>query len=59
MRDLAALGTGEHNPVYTDLLQNFKQSTLILTAVDEKTLEGHKKLFKMTKIKFCVVTFMI
>jgi hypothetical protein len=59
LRDLAALGTGEHNPVYSDLLQNFKQSTLILTAVDEKNLEGHKKLFKMTKIKYSAVTFMI
>lgn len=59
LRDLAALGSGEHNPVYTDLLQNFKQSFLILTTQDEKTLEGHKRLFKMTKIKYSAVTFMI
>ena len=59
LRDLVSLGPGEHNPVYTDLLQSFKQNFLVLTPQDEQKIFSYITLFKTLKIKFGVVTFMI
>ena len=59
LRDLVSLGPGEHNPVYTDLLQSFKQNFLVLTPQDEQKISSYISLFKTLKIKFVVVTFMI
>ena len=59
LRDLVSLGSGEHNPVYYDLLQSFKQNFLVLTPQDEQKISSYISLFKTLKIKFVVVTFMI
>lgn len=59
LRDLAKLGAGDHNPIFSDLLQHFKQSFLIMSPTDEATLAQHIQSFKLIKSKYTVASWMM
>ena len=56
---MVSIGQGEHNPIYSELLQSFKLNQLVLTLSDETKLLEYQKNFKIQKIKYSVVSFML
>lgn len=59
LRDLAHWGEGDHNPVYSDLLIHFKQSFLVMSQQDEKSLAEHIQTFKILKQKYVLLDAMM
>lgn len=59
LRDLSKMGAGDHNPIFADLLLNFKKNFLIMTPTDEATIAQHIQSFKLIKQKYAVASHMM